>query len=142
MRVFLDTNVLIVFIARREPFILPASNVMDLGIRGKIKIFVSPLSYATCVFVARKVLSYQGVLKALQLIDNYIEVTTMDGLQCHRALFSNMPDFEDMLQYESAQAAGCDVIVTRNEKHFPAQQIPVMSPMDFLHYYYADLSGH
>lgn len=29
--------------------------------------------------------------------------------QCNNALFADMPDFEDMLQFESAYAAGCDV---------------------------------
>ena len=44
-----------------------------------------------------------------------------------------MPDFEDVLQYESAVAAGCEVIVTRDKRrHFPTGGIPILSPDDFL----------
>ena len=86
------------------------------------------LSYATCAFISKKVLGYDGAIKALQIIDQYVYVANMDGKQCSDALFSTMPDFEDMLQFEAAYAAGCDVIVTRNKKHFPQDVIPILSP--------------
>ncbi len=44
-------------------------------------------------------------------------------------------DFEDMLQYESANAANCDVIITRNGKHFPQDNIQIMTPTEFLEQY-------
>lgn len=47
-----------------------------------------------------------------------------------------MPDFEDMLQYEAAVAAKCDVIVTRDKKrHFPSSGLPILSPEAFLDEY-------
>ena len=131
MKVFIDTNVLIDFIARRELFYQDAASLINLGIRGEIELYSTPLTYATCVFVSQKVLGYDGVIKALQVIDNYVKVTTMDSRQCHHALFSKTPDFEDMLQFESAYAAGCDVIATRNKKHFPQDVIQVLSPDEF-----------
>lgn len=51
------------------------------------------------------------------------------------ALMSNLPDFEDALQCESAIAAGCEIIVTRDKKHFRSVAIPVLSPEAFLQYY-------
>ena len=57
----------------------------------------------------------------------------MDNQQYENALNSEMPDFEDMLQYEAAIASGCEVIVTRDKKrHFPAYGIPILSPEKFL----------
>lgn len=136
MKVFIDTNVFIDFIARREDFFKPAANIFNLGIRGEIKLFATSLSYATCIFVAQKVLGKDGVRKAMQIIDNYIQISTMDAKQCHNALFSQMPDFEDMLQFESAYAAGCDVILTRNKKHFPQDLIQVLTPDEFFEVYW------
>ena len=54
---------------------------------------------------------------------------------CHYILrkeFDKKPDFEDMLQYESATANNCDVIVTRNGKHFPKGITPILTPKEFL----------
>ena len=82
-------------------------------------------------------LGYEGAIKAIQIIENYIEVTAMNSSQCHNALYSKMPDFEDMLQFESAYAAGCDVIITRNKKHFPQDAIQVLEPEEFFNCYWA-----
>jgi predicted nucleic acid-binding protein len=138
MKVFLDTNILIDFIARREEFYQAAANIINLGVKGNIALYATPLTYATCIFIARKVLGYDGAVKAMQILDNYLHVTTMDETQCHHALFSQMPDFEDMLQFESAYAAGCDVIVTRNKKHFPQDAILLLDSKEFLENYWIE----
>ena len=54
MRVYLDTNILLDIIEGREKFVLASSNVFDLGMRGKIQMFATPLSFANCVYSARK----------------------------------------------------------------------------------------
>ena len=92
MKVFIDTNILIDFIARRGQFYYPAANLINLGIKGDIRLFATPLSYATCIFIAKKMLGYEGVVKAMQILDHYIQITTMTASQCHNALYSNMPE--------------------------------------------------
>ena len=139
MKVFIDTNILIDFIARRDQFYYPAANLINLGVKGEIKLYATPLSYATCVFIAKKVLGYEGVVKAMQILENYIQTTAMTAPQCHNALYSNMPDFEDMLQFESAYNAGCDVIVTRNKKHFPQEAIQIVDSIEFFNNYWAEI---
>ena len=135
MKVFVDTNVLIDFIAHRADFFQEASNLINLGIKGEIHLYATPLSFATCVFIGRKVLGYDSVIKTMQMLESYINISDMNSTQCHNALFSKMPDFEDMLQYESACEAGCDVIVTRNAKHFPKDTIQVLTPKEFFEHY-------
>jgi hypothetical protein len=61
----------------------------------------------------------------------------MDSAQCHHALFSKMPDFEDMLQFESAYATGCELIITRNKKHFPQDAIQLLEPSEFFDCYWS-----
>ena len=136
MKVFVDTNVLIDFIARRKDFYQEATNLINLGLRGEIALYATPLSFATCVFVGRKVLGYGGVMKTMQVLEKYFQVTDMNAVQCRNALHSNMPDFEDMLQFESAYMAGCDVIVTRNKKHFPQDLLQVITPSEFFESYW------
>ena len=55
MKVFLDTNILIDFIARRDGFYEYAANIINLGIRGEVKLYATPMSFATCIFIARKI---------------------------------------------------------------------------------------
>ena len=133
MRVFLDTNILLDIIEGRQKFLLASSNVFDLGVRGQILMFATPLTFANCVYTARKNVGYEKAVNGLKSLKNYVRTAAMDDDQVNAALSSDAPDFEDMLQYEAAIAAQCDVIVTRDKKrHFPSGVIPVLSPETFL----------
>ena len=137
MRVFLDTNILLDIIESREKFLLASANVFDLGVRGLITIYATPLTFANCVFIARKNIGYEKAIEGLMRLKTYVKTAVMDDAQVTGALCSNMPDFEDMLQYKAAEAANCDVIVTRDKKrHFPHDGIPVLSPETFLNDYF------
>lgn len=137
MRVFLDTNILLDIIEGRQKFLLASSNVFDLGIRGEIQMFATPLTFANCVYTARKNVGYEQAVKGLKSLKNYIQTAAMDDTQVANALNSDMPDFEDMLQYEAALDARCDVIVSRDKKrHFPVSGLPVLSPEAFLNTYF------
>ena len=131
-RVFLDTNVLLDVLLHREPFVHDSACVLNMGFKGKIALYSTPLSFSTCMFVARKMLGYANALEALKILEHHINVATMDSMQLHEALYAVAPDFEDMLQYHAAKAAECSLIVTRDERHFPQKGIVVLSPTDFM----------
>lgn len=131
-RVFLDTNVLLDVLLHREPFVHDSAHVLNMGFKGEIALYSTPLSFSTCMFVSRKKLGYDNALDALKILEHHISIATMDSIQLHEVLYAAAPDFEDMLQYHAAQAAGCSHIVTRNERHFPQSGIIVLSPTDFM----------
>lgn len=131
-RVFIDTNVLIDVLLHREPFVHDSAQVLNKGFNGEIELYSTPLSFATCIFVARKRLGYANSIEALKLFERHIHIASMDAVQLHEALYTVAPDFEDMLQYHAAAAAECNYIVTRNEQHFPQGTIVVLSPAAFL----------
>lgn len=70
------------------------------------------------------------------MIRNARSITTVlpcDGLQLDNALATPVKDYEDMLQYQCALAAGCDVIVTNNKRDFyEFCRIPFMTSEEFL----------
>lgn len=131
-RVFLDTNVLLDVLLHREPFVHDSARVLNRGFKGEIALYSTPLSFSTCLFVARKKLGYDNALDALKILEHHIGIAAMDSFQLHEALYAVAPDFEDMLQYCAALAVGCSHIVTRNEQHFPQSGIIVLSPTDFM----------
>ncbi len=139
IRVFLDTNILLDIIEGRQKFLQAASNVFDLGVRGQIQMFATPLTFANCVYTARKNVGYEHAVNGLKCLKSYVKTATMDDTQVNDALSSGMPDFEDMLQYEAAVAAKCDAIVTRDKKrHFPSDGLPVLTPESFLNNFFGE----
>ena len=47
----------------------------------------------------------------------------------------NWKDFEDAVQYTVAESNGIDCIITRNIKDFEEQEIPCLSPKEFVEKY-------
>ena len=135
MKVFIDTNIILDILLERPEFVQPAMDILQMGIDKEIELFATPLTFATCYYLLRKEIGKKDAQVALQAIKSFVEMTSMDDKQGTRALFSEMPDFEDMLQYESALANRCNVIVTRNGKHFPLDSLPILTPTQFLSEY-------
>lgn len=62
-----------------------------------------------------------------------VTVLPCDGVQLDDALTNPVKDYEDMLQYQCALAAGCDVVVTNNKRDFQAFcQLPFLTSEEFL----------
>ena len=56
-----------------------------------------------------------------------------DASQLDAGLGFEVKDFEDMMQYQCAKAAGCDVIVTNNKKDFQQFcELPFLTSEEFL----------
>jgi predicted nucleic acid-binding protein len=55
-------------------------------------------------------------------------IAALDPGAIDAAYESELPDFEDALQFAAAQEAKVDAIVTRNKKHFRQPLIPLWSP--------------
>lgn len=131
-KVFLDTNIILDVMTQQKPFNVPANTIMKMGIEGKILLCATPLTFANCTYILRSSYKLANSINIIKAYKQYIYALTMDDGQCCNALNSDMPDFEDMLQYQAAIAAECDYIITRNEKHFPQEGITVVSSEHFL----------
>ena len=131
MKVFLDTNIVIDLLDKREPFYIDAVKLFTLAYQKKITLFVSPMTYATASYLLRKH-GKEGMRKLLNNFRQLSQITTADERVVDAALASSFDDYEDALQYYSALTRNVDVIVTRNKKDFTPASIPVLSPAELL----------
>lgn len=110
-KVFLDTNIILDVMTQRKPFNVPANTIMKMGIEGKILLCAIPLTFANCTYILRSSYKLANSINIIKAYKQYIYALTMDDEQCCNALNSDMPDFEDMLQYQAAIAAECDYLL-------------------------------
>lgn len=93
-------------------------------------------SYANLGYIWRKVPQQQRYQRIRDLCVG-IEILPMNVEQLYAALRQEVKDYEDMLQYQCAKAAGCDVIVTNNTQDYREFcTLPFMSTRDFLLQYF------
>ena len=131
-KIFLDTNIILDVMAQREPFNVAANAVLKLGIEQKILLCATPLTFANCVYILKRTYKHPDPISVVKAYKQYIVALPMTDEQCNKALNSSQPDFEDMLQYESALDANCDYLVTRNQKHFPKDVLPIITAEELL----------
>ena len=115
-KVFLDTNILIDYVDNRENRTY-AAFILSMAEEGLISLHASYLSYANMGYILRK-RTQQERYQLIRNVRKIVNVLPCNVMQLDKALEKPARDFEDMLQYQCAKAAGCDVIVTNNKKDF------------------------
>lgn len=132
-RAFLDTNILLeVLLGRRES--VQCSEILQAGVDGEVVLCASMLTFANVAYVLKQQkISREDLYKAMRYMEQMIQVLPMEPEQLHETLLHEVRDFEDMLQYQCAVAAGCDCLVTINIRDFvPYCTLPLYTPDDFL----------
>ena len=129
--IFLDTNVIIDFLADRRPFSLTAAEIFNASLSGKVKIFISAVSYNNIYYILRQSLSHSETLKLLEELSEMTEIVDVTKTIIKKSLKSEFKDFEDAIQYNCALTISkIDFIVTRNSKDFKKSVLPVMNPQE------------
>ena len=131
-RIFIDTNIIIDVMGKREPFCVPAANLLNLAYEGKAELYATALTFANALYVLRKDLGLQEARTYLGRLNKIIHIAPTTQKEVTLAFQSENPDFEDAIQYFSAVTIKAHVIITRNEKHFNYSQIPVMNSETYL----------
>ena len=133
-KLFLDTNFIIDYLLREE-FKNDSQQFLAEGSKRKCKFYNSFLSVANFAYIDRK-LSTTELYRYLSALSNLFIIIPNTDSQIKSAIDLQASDFEDALQYQAALDAGCECIITRNEKDFGFSQIPVSSASDFVDRYF------
>lgn len=132
MKVFLDTNILIDFLAARQPFAEDAMALFQLADNGEIELMVSDLTIINTVYVLRRMhYGMPEIYDSLDVVRPLLTITSMGVSIVDRCLQHRSDDFEDEMQYYSAVDANADYILTRNKKDFDFGDSAVMTPQEF-----------
>ena len=130
--VFLDTNIILDFLGERANFYKPAARILTLADKKKIKLYTSPSSISNTYYILSKYENTKAALEKIRLFRLLCFISIMDEEVIDKAINANFKDFEDAMQYFSALATNCEVIITRNEKDFKNALIPVMNAESYL----------
>lgn len=131
-KIFLDTNIVIDFLGERENFYEPSAKILTLADKKKVKIFTSPTSITNAYYVLSKFENSKIALEKIRKFKLLCSMSIMNDEVVEKAINSDFKDFEDAMQYFSAIASNCDIIITRNEKDFKSALIPVMNAESYL----------
>ena len=131
-KVFVDTNIIIDLLAKREPFYKDAQDLFTLSDRKEIYLYISSLSFANAYYSIAKHHKEVDAKKYLAKFKVLATVLPLEDKAIELALASDFNDFEDGLQYFIAMDNDSDIIITRNKKDFKNSKIPVLTAGEYL----------
>ena len=125
---FLDTNVVLDFLARREPFAEAALEVFRAGLEQRVTLYVASLSFSTIYYVMRKQTSRPAALTMVANLEKLVTVVAVDETTIRHSVAAPFPDFEDGIQYYTAfLTPTIEAIITQNVADFAASALPVFT---------------
>jgi predicted nucleic acid-binding protein len=131
-RIFVDSDVILDMLCKREPFYRYAAELFTLADTGKISLFTTPLVFANLFYILRKSTGIEQAKNYLRKLRILINIVPMAGKMVDLALNSKFADFEDALQYYTAKQNHFDILLTRNIKDYRGKDILVQTPEEFI----------
>lgn len=130
--VFVDTDIILDLLTKREPFYHHAAQLFSRVETQKVKACVSSLIFANLFYILRKETSAQTAVDVLKKLRLLVTVLPVDDKIISHALDSGFKDFEDAIQYHTALSKGIPFLLTRNIKDYRKPTITVCTAEDFL----------
>lgn len=119
----LDTNVLLDYLTRREPFGEDATQPIQAGTMGEARLYAASLSFANIEYSVRRQTLAMQARQLLLRLERLVEILPVDAATIRQALAGSFTDFEDGIQYFVALAhPAITAIVTRDPEGFPRQR--------------------
>lgn len=131
-KVFVDTNIILDWLANRQPFHISAQKLFKKVEDKEIELLISAVSYTTTEYFLRKQIGKAKARQALAAIRTISSVCKNYEKEIDLSIASNFKDFEDAFQYYSALNNAAKVLITRNLKDFKHSVIPIMNAEAYL----------
>lgn len=131
-KAYIDTNVILDLLAKREPFYKDSSKIFSLADLKEVSLVISSLSIMNTHYVLHEGYKIKNARELLGRFKVLLEIYPLNDKIIDLALNDyDFKDFEDGVQYYTALESKCDVIITRNIKDYKKSRLPVLSPTEF-----------
>lgn len=130
--VFIDTDIVLDLLCKREPFYPYAAEVFTLGDKGTLTLLTTPLVFANVFYILRKLLGIEKAKELLRKLRIMMGIVEIDEKIVDLALNSSFSDFEDGIQYFTAREHGIQHLLTRNLRDYKGSELIVQTPEEYL----------
>ena len=131
-KVFIDCDICLDLLAKREPHYEPAALLFTQADKGKIKIYVSSLIFSNLHYLLSRQFSQKEARRILNSFKVLVNVVSVNDKIIELALSSDFKDFEDAIQYFAAVENNIGILLTRNLKDYRQARVSIMTAEDFL----------
>lgn len=136
MRIFLDANILVSVLNKEYPLYTHTARILSLIDNKRYTVYTSPICLAIAWYFAEKKSGTALAKEKMNLLAKKISITEVNERIVQLCLANKkINDFEDGLEYYSAEKSKCVVIITEDRNDFYFSDIEVMSSKSFAEKY-------
>ena len=130
--VLFDSDVLLDVLAQRQPFVIASAQALNTVTQEQVQGYVSGHAVTNIFYILRRQIGSEAARELLSRLLQRIQVASVTDEVIRQALQSSIADFEDAVTSAAANAAGLEMIVTRNTSDFVTSSVPAIMPEEFL----------
>ena|ERR1700759_4982712 len=130
--IFVDSDVLLDLLLSRKPFNRFSEILLQEARNLKLNLHTSTLVLANTHYMVSKHFGRQVAKQQLKVLSGIVKMLPFEPDNLESALNNDHADFEDTIQFHIAEKHRCDLIISRNIKHFKKFHIPVLTAEQFL----------
>lgn len=134
-KVFIDTDVILDLLAKREPFYRFSAELFTLIDAGAVKGFISPVIVTNIHYILCRLQDKKRAVINLQKLTALVNILPVNEKIIKLALASEFKDFEDAVQYYTAVENNLKFLITRNKKDYKTADISILSADEYLNLY-------
>ncbi len=132
MRAMFDLNVFVDIAEAREGFFEKSLEAFESALAKGVEVFFPIHGFTTLHYLLAHARKGNESKSYIAWLCDHVSCAPSGTPIIRAACASAVEDFEDAVVDETALSAKCDVIVTRNARHFTASRVKAVTPEDFL----------
>lgn len=135
MKVLFDTNVILDVLLNRKDFVAHSSQLVGWAESGKIDGYLSAITLPSLDYLVSKAVNRKRARQEIRKLLVIFNIAEVNAKVLELSVCSAFHDFEDAVQYFSAECCGAQAMVTRNPKDYRSATLPVYTPEELFGLY-------
>ena len=132
MKVFLDSDIILDFLLKREPFFIEALQLFILKEKEDFKLYTSAIIISNVDYISSKQFPKPLIKQKIKELASIIQIVDSTRQSIYQSFESDFSDFEDAIQYHTALESKCTFFITRNTKDYKkAKNMRVLTAAQF-----------
>lgn len=131
-QVFLDTDVVMDFLTKREPFSVESMKLMEYGRLDRLTLTISSLSLSNIYYLITRLENRVIAREKIKGIIKLVQILSVTQTTIEKAAYSEFKDFEDAIQNYCAEENGINLLITRNVKDYQESNLSIQTPKEFI----------
>ena len=128
MRILFDTNIILDVLLNRKKFVELSSNLVGMVEYNNIEGYLCATTITTLDYLIAKAIDRNQAKTEIKKLLTIFNIADVNSTVLELSVNSAFGDFEDAVQYYSAECCNVDGLVTRNTKDYKKANLPIYTP--------------